>query len=280
MGKFKKGLFVLLGFLVAAGLAGGAKVLNDHYHWTDIFGSSSETTSDTTSDDSSDNTSEEIPPVSQFHGRHVLSALGSANGETLTVTIEPANASNQNLQWTFDWEDTISEDVNEYLAVEPSGLTAYVYAIKPWSGNIIITVSLEGFSDTCTVNYYEVADGLVMNGYSTQTAGVGTQSFTGSFTEFTVQPGAYIGLNFTPTSSGNIDIDNMAMGYEIVSGDSIAAAEQIDPAARLFNFEAVGPGDTLIRFYVEDDPSIKFELTITVYQAVTGISLDQSTIVL
>ncbi len=277
MGKFKKGLFVLFGFLVAAGLAGGAKVLNDKYHWTDIFGSSSETT-ETTSDSSSENTSEENPPVSQFHGQHVLSALGSGNGETLTVTIEPANASNQNLQWTFDWEDTISEDVNEYLAVEPSGLTAYVYAIKPWSGNIIITVSLEGFSDTCSVNYYEVADGLVMNGYSTQTPGVGTQSFTGSFTEFTVQPGAYIGLNFTPTSSGNIDIDNMAMGYEIVSGDSIAAAEQIDPAARLFNFDAVGAGDTVIRFYVADDPSVKFEITITVYQAVTGISLDHTTL--
>lgn len=220
-----------------------------------------------------------VSEVPAFHDHHTFRAIGQENSQTLSLTIEPVNATDQVVLWSTDWDGSQSGLTSDFLSLTPSIDThsAVLYAKAPWNGDIVVTVSLNGFSDSCLVNWYEIANGITMNSYSTQGSSQGSQSFTGSYHAITVQPNAYMGFNFTPTTTNTgIVIDSKAMGYSIVSGNSVVAAEQIDPANLLFNFEAVSAGQTTIRFYVADDDNVTFDLAITVYQPVTGLTLDNN----
>jgi hypothetical protein len=99
---------VLIG-IVLIGLAGGAKVLNDHYHWTDIFGSSSDTTSDATSDDSSS----EVTDLHQFPNTvYTLMSLGNdteAWTAAFTLDFDEANKQSEVSASTYkSWSSTFN----------------------------------------------------------------------------------------------------------------------------------------------------------------------------
>ncbi|MCH4202398.1 MAG: hypothetical protein LKF54_05450 [Bacilli bacterium] len=83
--------------VVLIGLAGGAKVLNDKYHWTDIFGSSSETTSDTTSDDSSSDSTSEVTDLHPFPTTvyTLMSLGGESEAWTAAFTLDFDEANKQ-----------------------------------------------------------------------------------------------------------------------------------------------------------------------------------------
>ena len=84
---------------------------------------------------------------------------------TITATIEPASA-RQNANWSVAWANGSSawatgKTVTDYVTITPTeegSLTATLACVKPFSEQVILTVSAMGNADktaTCTVDYQQ-----------------------------------------------------------------------------------------------------------------------------
>ena len=84
---------------------------------------------------------------------------------TITATIEPASA-RQNANWSLAWANGSSawangKTVTDYVTITPTeegSLTATLACVKPFSEQVILTVSAMGNADktaTCTVDYQQ-----------------------------------------------------------------------------------------------------------------------------
>jgi hypothetical protein len=263
--KFKKIIIALIAFLVG-GLVVGAGIYG-YQHKDSLFPGSSDSSSETSI------------PISQFRGQHTLNAIGPSNGVTLTVSIEPANATNQNVAWYIAWDGEQAGEEADYLSMVDDGLSAYIYAKQAWDGNIILTVELEGFSDTCTINYINLPTQITTSQYVVNTGQGAPTVVTGSHTEMAINTGntITIGLNLLRTDS--FTIDNKTMAYEVISGNSLTAIK-LDS---YFSISATGAtaGTSVIKVYSVPNPNVYITFTITVNNPVVpvaGISLDQTNI--
>ena len=84
---------------------------------------------------------------------------GSVLEHTLTATVLPESAENKGVYWTVNWEDTSrTEIVSSYVMIstnENGGNVATVTCLKPFTGNIVITVTTMegGFTASCICKY-------------------------------------------------------------------------------------------------------------------------------
>jgi hypothetical protein len=271
--KFKKIVIALIAFLVG-GLVVGAGIYG-YQHKDSLFpGGSSEVTSEVTSD-----SSETSIPVSQFRGQHTLNAIGPSNGVTLNVAIEPANATNQNVAWYIAWDGDQAGEEADYLSMVDDGLSAYIYAKQAWDGNIVLTVELEGFTDTCTINYINLPTQITTNQYVVVTGQGAPNVVTGSHTSISIETGNTVTIALNPSRTDSLTVDNKTMAYEVISGNAVTAIT-LDS---YFSISATGAtaGTSVIKVYSTPNPDVYITFTITVNNPVVpvaGISLDQNNI--
>ena len=86
-------------------------------------------------------------------------ANGNVLEHVLTATVLPENAENKDVRWSVRWEDASrSENVSAYvkaITTSPYGNVATVTCYKPFTGNIVITVTTVegGFTAQCICKY-------------------------------------------------------------------------------------------------------------------------------
>ncbi len=263
-------LAIVVGIPALAGVVASLAGLNS---WkdaiSDVFHNSDSSSSEITTSDTSEEPSSE---VTSFNAPHVLRQVGATYGQTINVAIEPANATDQTVTWTRAWDGAQSGVVSDYLSMEVEADThsAFIYAVQPWNGNIVITVSLDGFTDSCSVNWNELASSVSMTQYTVNTGQGAPTVVNGSHTSMTIQPDNIITFYATSVAEhAGIVVDHPALTSEIVSGTSLSSTGDLQ-------FTAVSSGDTVIKIYNVANPDAYMTITVTVYQAVTGLSLDNN----
>ena len=114
--------------------------------------------------------SEEVHSVYVELSKPLLLAGGSGSNTvsyTLTATVLPATAVNKNVTWAAVWADSSNTSaVSTYLTVTPSGLSATVTCLKPFSGNIIVSCTTveSGFESDCVVTFKGIPTSLNLAG--------------------------------------------------------------------------------------------------------------------
>ena len=84
---------------------------------------------------------------------------GNVLEHILTATVLPESAENRDVYWTVNWEDTSrTEIVSSYVMLttnENGGNVATITCVKPFTGNIVITVTTMegGFTASCICKY-------------------------------------------------------------------------------------------------------------------------------
>ncbi len=84
---------------------------------------------------------------------------GNVLEHILTATVLPESAENKDVYWTVNWEDTSrTEIVSSYVMLttnENGGNVATITCVKPFTGNIVITVTTMegGFTASCICKY-------------------------------------------------------------------------------------------------------------------------------
>ena len=84
---------------------------------------------------------------------------GNVLEHILTATVLPESAENKDVYWTVNWEDTTrTEIVSSYVMLttnETGGNVATITCVKPFTGNIVITVTTMegGFTASCICKY-------------------------------------------------------------------------------------------------------------------------------
>ena len=84
---------------------------------------------------------------------------GNVLEHILTATVLPESAENKEVYWTVNWEDTTrTEIVSSYVMLttnETGGNVATITCVKPFTGNIVITVTTMegGFTASCICKY-------------------------------------------------------------------------------------------------------------------------------
>ena len=84
---------------------------------------------------------------------------GNVLEHILTATVLPESAENKDVYWTVNWEDTSrTEIVSSYVMLttnETGGNVATITCVKPFTGNIVITVTTMegGFTASCICKY-------------------------------------------------------------------------------------------------------------------------------
>ena len=84
---------------------------------------------------------------------------GNVLEHILTATVLPESAENKDVYWTVNWEDTTrTEIVSSYVMLttnENGGNVATITCVKPFTGNIVITVTTMegGFTASCICKY-------------------------------------------------------------------------------------------------------------------------------
>ena len=84
---------------------------------------------------------------------------GNVLEHILTATVLPESAENKDVYWTVNWEDTTrTEIVSSYVMLttnENGGNVATITCVKPFTGNIVITVTTTegGFTASCICKY-------------------------------------------------------------------------------------------------------------------------------
>ena len=84
---------------------------------------------------------------------------GNVLEHILTATVLPESAENKAVYWTVNWEDTSrTEIVSSYVMLttnENGGNVATITCVKPFTGNIVITVTTMegGFTASCICKY-------------------------------------------------------------------------------------------------------------------------------
>ena len=84
---------------------------------------------------------------------------GNVLEHILTATVLPESAENKEVDWTVNWEDTTrTEIVSSYVMLttnETGGNVATITCVKPFTGNIVITVTTMegGFTASCICKY-------------------------------------------------------------------------------------------------------------------------------
>ena len=84
---------------------------------------------------------------------------GNVLEHILTATVLPESAENKAVYWTVNWEDTSrTEIVSSYVMLttnETGGNVATITCVKPFTGNIVITVTTMegGFTASCICKY-------------------------------------------------------------------------------------------------------------------------------
>ena len=84
---------------------------------------------------------------------------GNVLEHILTATVLPESAENKDVYWTVNWEDTSREEiVSSYVMLttnENGGNVATITCVKPFTGNIVITVTTMegGFTASCICKY-------------------------------------------------------------------------------------------------------------------------------
>ena len=84
---------------------------------------------------------------------------GNVLEHILTATVLPESAENKDVSWTVNWEDTSrTEIVSSYVMLttnENGGNVATITCVKPFTGNIVITVTTMegGFTASCICKY-------------------------------------------------------------------------------------------------------------------------------
>ncbi|HMM00828.1 MAG TPA: hypothetical protein PKC96_05750 [Bacilli bacterium] len=163
---------LLVGVLLI-GLAGGAKVLNDKYHWTDIFDSSSETTSDTTSDDSSSENTSEVTDLHPFPTTvYTLMSLGGESEAwtaAFTLDFDAANkqaevSASTYKSWTANFNATAVVDsaVGQEQLTLSSNWSRYDGLEGPlklgWASSAPSNMDIPEFADGATYYSYLICE--------------------------------------------------------------------------------------------------------------------------
>ena len=101
------------------------------------------------------------PPFMSLSAKTVTRATTNGNvlEHILTATVLPESAENKEVDWTVNWEDTSrTEIVSSYVMLTTDGdggNVATVTCVKPFTGNIVITVTTMegGFTASCICKY-------------------------------------------------------------------------------------------------------------------------------
>ena len=180
---------------------------------------------------------------------------GSVLEHTLTATVLPESAENKGVYWTVNWEDTSrTEIVSSYVMIstnENGGNVATVTCLKPFTGNVVITVTTMegGFTASCVCKYVglpseidvDLSDLSIKNdtGWNTDIVEVGqtTTYHEISLSNIFGEPGA----DFTP----EYDIEMEAHGGIYVRNATYdASGHLLDEKREEFALETVDFFDT------------------------------------
>jgi hypothetical protein len=112
--------------------------------------------------------SAKVENVSKVPTTQIKMAKVNDTTYTLTATITPADADDQSVTWASAWTDAgasraSGKDVDDYLELSASGLTATLTLIQNFGEQITITVTSSVNSDataTCTVDYKQKINSL------------------------------------------------------------------------------------------------------------------------
>lgn len=118
----------------------------------------------------------------------LLLTMGGAD-DTLTATIDPSNATNQNVTWTSD-DDTIA-------TVTGSGLTAMVHAVGNGTTNVTVTTQDGGLTASIPVTVTTAVTGVSFAN-ATESIYLGT---TGNILQVTIEPATASNKNVSWVSS-------------------------------------------------------------------------------
>ena len=91
---------------------------------------------------------------------------GNVLEQILTATVLPETAENKEVDWAVNWEDTSRQEiVSSYVMLttnENGGNVATVTCLKPFTGNVVITVTTRegGFTASCIVKYVGIPSNM------------------------------------------------------------------------------------------------------------------------
>ena len=178
--KIWNGILAVLLVLVIAGTAALVGVLSDGFKNWDKFKTDEEQTGgivvDGDGNEYESGTTYPMPTSMLFTSPSAMSEAASA-GVTLEATIEPADAENQEVDWTVAFRSASSswatgKTVTDYVTVTPTedgALTATVACLEAFGEKIVITVTSRdnpAAKATCTLDYARRLTGfdLVVSG--------------------------------------------------------------------------------------------------------------------
>lgn len=224
---------------------------------------------------SKEQTQEKIETLYAFQvvqGRQLNLALGDnitmVNGyptQTITATISPSTAENQNVTWSVAWGGSQSGNVNEYITVTPSSSgskTATITCKKGFTGNIIITCTTvqNHLTAECVVTYEGIPTKIELGSNSWNWSGTGDLVVIGQTTytsPVTLTNGAgtigstYTSLQATVTGYGSMVVD----GYDPALGGWVGDQHNISMNSIVSKFVEVAYSNGTLTITTKQLPS-------------------------